>query len=261
MARKKLLRFEEIAHMPNVLVFTEPGFAKNARARLEGRPIMLELACGRGEYTITMAQRFPRAMCVGIDLKGDRLWHGATRACAERLDNALFVRMNIENIATIIPAHCVEDLWITFPDPFPRKRHVKKRLTSPRFLALYASLLSPNACVHLKTDSDSLFAYTISILRAYDVPVQCVIRDTRVRGETPGAMGVLGAKDESISSSCASCDSCAFRDAGALVDVRTTYEQRHRALGRAIHYLAFQPQRAPVSAHLQNAFGRSTLHQ
>ncbi len=146
--RKKLKRFEDNALRDNVL---EPG--KELYDRLRGRwhaayfphqgPITLELGCGRAAYTLGLAQQFPDQNFVGIDIKGARLWAGSTEALQRRLQNVAFLRTQIEHLDQFFAPEEVSQIYITFPDPRPRDRDVKRRLTSPRFLALYRQLLQP----------------------------------------------------------------------------------------------------------------------
>ena len=129
------------------------------------RPIVLELGCGRGEYTVGLAERNPDVNFIGIDVKGARMWAGARVAAARQMDNVAFLRTDIELLASFFEPGEVDALWITFPDPQMQK--VRKRLTSTRFMALYTRLLPQGGGrVHLKTDSPFLFAYTCEMLRA-----------------------------------------------------------------------------------------------
>jgi tRNA (guanine-N7-)-methyltransferase len=127
-------------------------------------PIVLELACGKGEYTIGLGKAYPHINYIGIDIKGDRIARGAKLAQAAQLQNVAFLRTDIRYLADFFePAEIVE-IWITFPDPQPRDKQEKHRLTHPSFLAVYQSLLPQNGLLHLKTDSDLLFDYTLSVL-------------------------------------------------------------------------------------------------
>lgn len=122
------------------------------------RPITVELGCGKGEYTVALARTCPDRNHVGIDIKGARLWSGAKSVEEEGLDNAVFLRTEIENISQFFAPGEVDEIWITFPDPQMQK--VRKRLTSTRFLELYSGFLRPGGTVHLKTDSPFLYEYT-----------------------------------------------------------------------------------------------------
>src|SRR5690606_15178275 len=124
------------------------------------RPIVLELACGKGEYTVNLAKLFPALNFIGVDYKGNRIWRGAKTALEEGIPNVAFLRIQIETILDYFSEDEVSQIWITFPDPQPQKSREKKRLTHPSFLAKYREILNPGGIVHLKTDNDGLFAYT-----------------------------------------------------------------------------------------------------
>ena len=128
-------------------------------------PITLELACGRGEYTIQLARKYPHRNFIGVDIKGARIHQGATIALEEGLDNVAFLRMRIEKINNFIADGEIQSIWITFPDPFLAKEN--RRLTFPRFLDSYKKMLSENGVVHLKTDSIDLYEYTMETLQDY----------------------------------------------------------------------------------------------
>jgi tRNA (guanine-N7-)-methyltransferase len=133
------------------------------------RPVVVELGCGKGEYTVGMAKRFPNKNFVGIDIKGARIWSGATQALRENLKNAAFVRTHIELIDCFFAAGEISEIWLTFPDPQMSK--VNKRMTSTRFMKLYSRILQENGAIHLKTDSNFLFTYTCETLKANHLPV------------------------------------------------------------------------------------------
>lgn len=139
-------------------------------------PIVVELACGKGEYTIGLAQEFPEKNFIGVDIKGDRIARGATLAAQRNLRNVAFLRTDIRFLHEFFAPGEISELWITFPDPHPRPKWEKNRLTSPDFLALYAQLLAPGrsdvpATLHLKTDSTLLAEYSLQTLKesAFDV--------------------------------------------------------------------------------------------
>ncbi len=129
-------------------------------------PIVLELACGMGHYTIALARKYPNKNFIGIDIKGARIWNGATIAINEKLDNAAFLRIKIEQIEEFFDTSEVDEIWITFPDPFLKKSRANNRLTSPRFIARYRNIVKEGAIIQLKTDSPELYEYTDEILRA-----------------------------------------------------------------------------------------------
>src|SRR5574341_2560269 len=166
MTVKKLQRFAELSTFSNT--FQNPAGMKGNWNKLyfkNDHPIILELACGKGEYTLELAKRFSGRNFIGVDLKGARLWRGAKTALEQNLTNVAFLRIPIEKITEYFAQNDVEEIWITFPDPFPRKGKAKKRLTSPRFLNLYRQILRPWGLVHLKTDDLNLFEYTREILK------------------------------------------------------------------------------------------------
>lgn len=129
-------------------------------------PIVLELGCGKGEYTIGLARHYPEKNFIGMDIKGARLWRGLKNAAEEGLTNVAFVRSRIEMINYFFGKDEISEVWITFPDPQPRKARQHKRLTSPRFLNHYADLLKPGGLIHLKTDSELLYNYTHEIINS-----------------------------------------------------------------------------------------------
>ncbi len=127
-------------------------------------PIVLELGCGKGEYTINLAKMFPGKNFIGIDIKGARLWKGAKEATHLSLLNVMFIRTRIENIPSFFSPQEVSEIWVTFPDPQPRKSKAKKRLTSSRFLGYYQKLMKDKGTIHLKTDSQNLYEYTKALV-------------------------------------------------------------------------------------------------
>mgnify|MGYP002336379696 CR=1 FL=1 len=129
-------------------------------------PVTLELACGRGEYTVGLAGLFPNRNFIGVDIKGERIWKGSTWAMERQLPNVAFLRTQILMIENFFEPGEVDEIWLTFPDPRPRKRDVKRRLTSPRFIELYKKLMRPGSYVRLKTDNTRLFEYTLEEMQA-----------------------------------------------------------------------------------------------
>ena len=174
MGRSKLAKFAAIAERENVI---EPGdelygqlIGKWREEHFENdNPVVLEVGCGRGEYTVGMARLFPEKNFIGLDIKGARLWKGSTLAQEEELENVTFLRTFIENLADNFAQNEVDEIWITFPDPRPRDRDEKKRLTSPRFLDLYERIIKPGGTIHLKTDNLGLYEYTLEILHERQV--------------------------------------------------------------------------------------------
>ena len=132
---------------------------------------MLELACGRGEYTVGLASLFPQQNFLGVDVKGNRMYIGAKKCLAENLTNAGFLRTQIEKLADYFSAGEVDEIWITFPDPQLRTSKSKKRLTHPRFLRLYQQILKPGGFIHLKTDSPKLYLFTKRVAELYGLNI------------------------------------------------------------------------------------------
>jgi len=168
MGQKKLIRFEELKTFPNVLQYpvgmagSWNGFFKNTH------PIILELACGKGEYAVGLAKLYPEKNFIGIDLKGNRIWVGAKNALRQNLTNAAFLRTQIDQVCDYFSKSEVEAIWITFPDPQLRKSKAKKRLTHPKFLRLYHQILVPGGLIHLKTDSPDLYKFTKTVIELYN---------------------------------------------------------------------------------------------
>jgi tRNA (guanine-N7-)-methyltransferase len=140
-------------------------------------PVVLELGCGKGEYTTGLASRFPDKNYIGIDIKGARMWRGAKTAIEKKLINAAFLRTRIEFINLYFAEDEVDEIWITFPDPHPGKRNSNKRLTSPRFLNDYCNFLKDNGVIHLKTDNHELFDYTESVIHNNKLEIIFKTRD------------------------------------------------------------------------------------
>ena len=163
-------------------------------------PIVLELGCGKGEYTVGLARRYKDKNFIGVDIKGSRMWTGATQARAEGLDNVAFLRTNIELIDRFFTPGEVSEIWITFPDPQMKK--VRKRLTSTRFLELYRKITADNALIHLKSDSPFLYTYTHHLVKENNLPVEI--------------------------------------DTDDILNIRTFYEQQWLARGLTIKYIKFE---------------------
>lgn len=163
MGKDKLRRFAEVATFPNVLQLEEGKPFKGNWSKehfKNNNPLVLELACGKGEYTVNMARLFPDRNFIGIDYKGNRIWRGAKTALEENIPNVAFLRIQIENILDYFEAGEVSEIWITFPDPQPQVSREKKRLTFPGFLDKYKTILETGGILHLKTDNDGLHEYT-----------------------------------------------------------------------------------------------------
>lgn len=177
MAQKKLKRFAEIKTFPNVMEYPENAVGKWNEIFKNSNPVILELACGKGEYAIGLGELYPEKNFIGVDVKGNRIWVGAKKAVDDNLHNVAFLRTQIQMIDSYFAKGEVEEIWITFPDPQLRISKASKRLTHPRFLRLYAKFLQPGGKIHLKTDSPDLYNFTKTVLELYEVPLNLDIGD------------------------------------------------------------------------------------
>ncbi len=183
MAHKKLKRFGEIKTFSNVLEYPENMKGKWNEFFKNENPIILELACGKGEYTIGLAQLYPNKNFMGVDLKGNRIWVGAKSALDNGWKNAAFLRTQIDKINQYFSKNEIDEIWITFPDPQLRLSKAKKRLTHPRFLRLYDDILKRQGKIHLKTDSPDLYHFTKMVIKLYHLPIICDIEDVNNQKE------------------------------------------------------------------------------
>src|ERR1043166_5028551 len=168
MAHKKLIRFAELNTFSNVLQFPK-NIKGNWNEFFENNnPIVLELACGKGEYAVGLGSLYPDKNFIGVDLKGNRIWVGARKAIEDKLHNVAFLRIQIDQVNEYFSNEEVSEIWITFPDPQLRKSKAKKRLTHPKFLRLYKQVLSPGGYIHLKTDSPDLYEFTKIVIEMYN---------------------------------------------------------------------------------------------
>jgi len=217
MGRSKLAKFEVIAERENVIQAGDELYEQIAGRWGElqfenNNPIVLEIGCGRGEYTVGMGRMFPDKNFIGTDIKGARIWKGSTMAMEEELDNVAFLRTFIEQIEAHFAAGEVDEIWITFPDPRPRDRDIKRRLTAPRFLDMYRRILKPGGIVHLKTDNLGLYEYTLE---------------------------VLSERSQEIKNLMHTADLYASELQEHTMGIYTTYEKRYLAEGISIKYLQF----------------------
>lgn len=173
-------------------------------------PIVLELGCGKGEYTVALAERDPERNYIGIDIKGARMWRGAKTATERAMKNVGFLRTRIEFINALFAEGEVSEIWITFPDPQLKTRRARKRLTSPIFLEYYAKMLAKDGRINLKTDSKHLYAYTQAVISEYGL--ECEVANSDIYG--------TGFADEKLS-------------------VKTAYETRFLEMGLPITYTRF----------------------
>lgn len=170
-SKNKLKRFRENETFPNVIQPTREevlkGFSKKGNWKTffnNNNPIVLELGCGKGEYTIALARKNPNINYIGIDIKGARFWRGAKTAIEESLPNAAFIRTQIELVDFIFAENEVDEIWITFPDPQIKYTRTKHRMTNAEFLKKYHQILKPEGIVNLKTDSEFMHGYTLGLL-------------------------------------------------------------------------------------------------
>ena len=171
MGQKKLLRFAAIKSFNNVLEYPDNMQGQWARHFTNNNPIVLELACGRGEYTVGLAKLFTNQNFVGVDIKGNRIYIGAKNCLDNNIDNAAFLRTQIALLPAYFVNNEVSEIWLTFPDPQLRTSKSKKRLTHPAFLRLYQQVLMPGGFVHLKTDSPALYRFTKQVIELYNLPL------------------------------------------------------------------------------------------
>lgn len=224
--RNKLQKFEELRSFPNYYqheVTDEPLLTTvdGRRIAMKGQwsqlhfnnsqPLTLELACGRAEYAVALAAKYPDTNFIGVDIKGARIWQGARRAMEAGLTNIAFLRTRIEMINFFFAMQEVSELWITFPDPFLRPSKANRRLTSPPFLARYRELLKPGGLIHLKTDDRQLYEFTLEVI-----------------AETADAK-LLYHNDDIYA------DATPFEE----LSIRTYYENMHLQAGKTSKYIRF----------------------
>ncbi len=211
MKAKKLTRFAAIKTFPNVFEFPEHMGEKWSGVFENHHPTVLELACGKGEYTVQMANAFPEKNFIGVDIKGNRMFVGAQKALQGNIRNVCFLRIRIENILQYFLPHSISEIWITFPDPFLRDSKAKNRLTHHKFLAIYQQLLVPGGVIHLKTDSTELYEFTREMTTHHQCRIISDINDLYSHGvpEFP-------------------------------LNIQTFYEGMHLADQRKIKYISFQ---------------------
>lgn len=169
--RKKQQRFNDNKVNRNVI---EPG--KDIFENIKGKwrsdffqnenEIVLELACGRGEYSTGLGAIYPKRNYIGIDIKGNRIWVGSKKARLEGLDNVAFLRTQIDHLEKFFEPGEINEIWIVFPDPRPKSSDEHRRLTSPKYLEIYKKLLAPGGLIHFKTDNTGLFDYTLTLLES-----------------------------------------------------------------------------------------------
>ena len=219
MTKRKLQRFAENEKFPTMFqpeliyppVDHEMKGEWNKKFFKNNHPVILELGCGRAEYTVALATLFPQNNYIGIDFKGARLWKGAKTAQENNLSNVAFLRIQIQRIENYFAPGEVNEIWLTFPDPQPQKSRERKRLTALRFLSMYKNILKKNGIIHLKTDDDGFYEYTLSVLKENKLSVL----------ESTGDLYRSALHDE-------------------VLGIKTTYEKIFIAQGARINYLKFR---------------------
>jgi tRNA (guanine-N7-)-methyltransferase len=179
MSRNKLVRFAQNEVNPNVVQEGKPIFEQvkgqwNTLQFANNQPLVVELACGRGEFTLGLGRQYQNQNFIGVDIKGSRIWKGSSTATAEGIHNVAFLRIQIQQLQDFFAPGEISELWITFPDPFPRDGDEKRRLTSPKFLEMYKQLVKAGGLIHFKTDNTGLYEYTELVL---SVRPDCQIRN------------------------------------------------------------------------------------
>ncbi len=191
--KKKNARFAENRTFPNLFEISYHEMQQqpfnlrgkwNSDVFLNNNPIILELGCGKGDYTTGLAIRNPDKNYIGMDIKGARLWFGCKKSQTERILNVAFIRSKIQSISYFFARDEVDEIWITFPDPQPRSSREKKRLTSLPFLERYKTIAKNGASIHLKTDDDDLYLYTLSLIENSDHKIIFATNDLYNSGYT-----------------------------------------------------------------------------
>jgi len=212
MSRKKKERFAAIKEMDNVYemdVFGDDRFDK--KFFKDDHPIILELGCGKGDYVIEMAEKYPDKNFIGVDIKGDRMYIGAKQALERSLTNVAFIRTFVQFLNKHFDPNSVSEIWITFPDPYPSDTKSRKRLTSPFFLDIYRTILEDEGVLHFKTDDEDLYKFTMETLKEEGAIIDYYIENL---------YGQNSIRPE--------------------LAIKTTYEKRHIADGKKIKYIQFR---------------------
>ena len=220
MGKNKLAKFAEMDTFPHVFQVPSASLLDGNGFELKGKwneaffknsnPIVLELGCGKGEYTVELARRFPDKNYIGVDIKGARMWTGAKDSFVNEIKNVAFIRTNIEMIHHFFAENEVSEIWLTFPDPQMKK--TSKRLTATNFIRSYLNFLKPEGVIHLKTDSNFMFTYTGEMVKTNHFPVIDYHEDIYA--------------SESVS---------------PILNIKTYYEQQWLERGIAIKYISFMP--------------------
>ena len=223
---KKTERWREMKTFPHVFqpnfdeVFNKDFIHKGKWKRdvlKNDNPIVLELTCGRGEYSVGLGTHFPEKNFIGFDIKGARIWQGAKQALVQGLNNVFFVRTRIDFITSFFAKDEVDEIWITFPDPQPQESRERKRVTAPIFMERYKQILKPGGVIHLKTDNEGFFRYTLEEIKRNNY--ELIEHTFDLYGE---AIEKLDPKTQEI------------------LSIKTYYENLFSAQGHSIHYLRFR---------------------
>lgn len=220
-SKNKLKRFKENETFENVIqpereeILSKDYYLRGKWASdffKNNKPLILELGCGKGEYTVGLAKRYPDFNFLGIDIKGARFWRGAKTALEENITNAKFLRAQIELVDMIFAPNEVAEIWITFPDPQIKFQRTKHRMTNPTFLKKYHHILQEDGIIHLKTDSEYMHGYTLGLIEGSNHELLYAHHDIYSNGETPSE----------------------------LVEIQTFYEKQYLAKNKAITYTKFR---------------------
>jgi tRNA (guanine-N7-)-methyltransferase len=222
LAKRKLQHFAENETFTH---FFQPGWEElSAGFSLRGNwktnffannnPLIIELGCGKGEYTVDLATKYPERNFIGIDKKGARMWRGAKTSHEENSENVAFVRIRAENIAKVFGPEEVDELWITFPEPQPNSPRHSKRFTSPEFIQRYRQFLKPDGIIHLKTDNNMFYNYTLDVIKESGHHLLFNTSDLYANPDAPEVVDV--------------------------VDIQTHYEKIWLEQGLTIKYLRFK---------------------
>ncbi|MFB6306726.1 MAG: tRNA (guanosine(46)-N7)-methyltransferase TrmB [Flavobacteriales bacterium] len=223
--KKKLERFEEMKGFSNVIeplskeVLNSDHFLKGKWSSdffKNDKPIVLELGCGKGEYTIYFSQKHSEKNFIAVDIKGARMWNGAKTALQHNLKNAAFLRTRVDFITSFFDKDEIDEIWLPFPDPQLKRNRIRKRLTGPLFTERYKQFLKPGGKIHLKTDNDILYQYTLEQIQEHDLKLFVHIPD--VHNHT-------------------------FKESPELKEkvckIKTYYEEKALEIGKSIKYLQF----------------------
>ena len=245
MAKGKLAKFADMAAYPHVFEYPH-SVAEQVPFEMRGKwreqffkndnPIVLELGCGRGEYTVGLGRMYPNKNFIGVDIKGARMWTGATDSLREGMTNVAFLRTNIEIIDRFFAEGEVDEIWITFPDPQMKK--ATKRLTSTWFLRRYASFLKTDGIIHLKTDSNFLYTYTDALVKVNNLPTE--VNTTDLYGLTLSLSRGEGTTDSAVSDGAMNEVLPPLEELEGARSIRTYYEQQWLDRGLSIKYLKFR---------------------